>query len=68
MSPVPEPMQGGRGPGSGDDDELIPPTGLVIGPQVSSSDDEPDTGDINAPPHGYQPLPQDNNGISEPSS
>ncbi|KAK8729983.1 hypothetical protein OTU49_008419 [Cherax quadricarinatus] len=62
MSPVPEPTQGGRvGPGDTEDEELNPPTGLSVGPPLSSSDEEPEQADLNDPyPSGYQPLSQDN--------
>nr|XP_045594937.1 uncharacterized protein LOC123755970 [Procambarus clarkii] len=61
MSPVPEPTQGGRvGPGGREDEEFDPPTGLIVGPPASSSDEEPDQVDQDDPyPSGYQPLPQD---------
>ncbi|XP_068251171.1 male-enhanced antigen 1 isoform X2 [Palaemon carinicauda] len=60
MSPVPEPMQGGRGnPGNGDDEGITPPTGLTMGPPLSSSDEETDQIDSDPNMSGYQPLPQD---------
>ncbi|XP_068251176.1 uncharacterized protein [Palaemon carinicauda] len=62
MSPVPEPMQGGRGnPGNGDDEGITPPTGLTMGPPLSSSDEETDQIDSDPNMSGYQPLPQDLN-------
>ncbi|XP_064082287.1 uncharacterized protein LOC135198541 [Macrobrachium nipponense] len=61
MSPVPEPMQGGRGnPGNGDEEGITPPTGLTMGPPLSSSDEETDQVDSEDPNFsGYLPLPQD---------
>lgn len=62
MSPVPEPMHGGRqGPGGVEEDEdLTSPGGLPPGPALpSSSDEEPDPSDPGNAPPGYQPLPQD---------
>lgn len=62
MSPVPEPMHGGRqGPGGVEEDEdLTSPGGLPPGPVLpSSSDEELDPSDPGNAPPGYQPLPQD---------
>ena len=61
MSPVPEPMQGDReNPRNGEDEGINPPAGLMMGPPMSSSDEEPDQVDSEDPNlSGYQPLPQD---------
>ncbi|KAG0714868.1 hypothetical protein GWK47_013286 [Chionoecetes opilio] len=62
MSPVPEPMHGGRpGPGGGDEEEeFTTPAGLPPGPfLLSSSDEELDNSDQDNAHLGYQPLPQD---------
>lgn len=60
MSPVPEPMQGGRGGPRDEEEGINPPVGLVMGPPMSSSDEEPDHVDSDdSNPMGYQPLPQD---------
>lgn len=67
MSPVPEPMHGGRqGPGGVEEDEdLTSPGGLPPGPALpSSSDEEPDPSDPGNAPPGYQPLPQDFEAVS----
>ncbi|KAG7157738.1 male-enhanced antigen 1-like [Homarus americanus] len=62
MSPVPEPTQGSHsGPNGRDDEEFTPPVGLIVGPMVSSSDEEADQANVDdSYPAGYQLLPQDN--------
>ena len=67
MSPVPEPMHGGRqGPGGVEEEEdLTTPAGLPPGPVIpSSSDEELDISDPGNAPPGYQPLPQDFEAVS----
>lgn len=62
MSPVPEPMHGGRqGPnGTEEDEDLTSPSALPPGPLLpSSSDEELDLNDSENAPPGYHPLPQD---------
>lgn len=67
MSPVPEPMHGGRQAPNGteEDEDLTSPSGLPPGPLLpSSSDEELDLNDAENAPSGYHPLPQDLEAVS----